>query len=48
MRDIPYFMTNKDWFYFDEAEWKYKLTDSAPEKARKSYAEFYAGEKVEK
>ena len=48
MRDIPYFMTNRDWFYFDETEWKYKLTDSAPEKARKSYAEFYAGENVEK
>lgn len=39
--DEPYFMTNKDWFYFDDAEWCYKLTDKAPEKARESYNQFY-------
>lgn len=38
----PYFMTNPDWFYFDEDAWKYKLTSKAPDKARDSYKEFYA------
>lgn len=37
----PYFMNNKEWFYFDEEEWKYKLTDKATEKAIESYNEFY-------
>lgn len=38
----PYFMKNKEWYYFDEEEFCYKLTDKAPEEAKKSYAEFYA------
>lgn len=40
---IPYFMTNKEWFYYDpdDAERGYKLTDKAPAKARKSYEQFY-------
>lgn len=37
----PYFMTNDKWYYFDEYEFKYKLTDIAPEKAVESYEEFY-------
>lgn len=37
----PYFMTNKDWYYYDEEEFKYKLTDKAPPKAVESYNEFY-------
>ena len=37
----PYFMTNKAWYYFDEEEFCYKLTDKAPAEARKSYQEFY-------
>ncbi len=37
----PYFMENKEWYYFDSKEFKYKLTDKAPEKAKKSYEEFY-------
>lgn len=37
----PYFMTNKDWFYFDENDFMYKLTDQAPPKAIESYNEFY-------
>ncbi len=37
----PYFMNNEDWYYHDEKEWKYKLTDKAPEEAIKSYYEFY-------
>lgn len=41
MIERPYFLTNDRWFVFNEAEWKYELTDEAPEEARKSYAEFY-------
>ena len=37
----PYFMKNKDWYYFDEDEFVYKLTDKATEEAKKSYAEYY-------
>lgn len=37
----PYFMTNKDWYYFDEKDFCYKLTDKATEKAKESYKEFY-------
>lgn len=40
-QDIPYFMSNSEWFYFDEKEWKYFLTDKAPKEARESYDEFY-------
>lgn len=39
--DKPYFMTNEEWYYFDEEEFKYKLTDKATEEARKSYEEYY-------
>lgn len=45
MQIEPYFLTNKKWYYFDEDEWCYKLTDKAPEKARKSYKQFYEIEK---
>lgn len=37
----PYFLTNEDWYYFDEKECRYFLTDEAPEKARKSYVDYY-------
>ena len=39
--DKPFFMSKKEWFYFDEKEWVYKLTDKAPKEAVESYAEFY-------
>lgn len=39
--DRPYFMTNKDWYYFDEDELCYKLTTQATEKAKESYEEYY-------
>ena len=39
--DEPYFMTNKEWYYFDKKERIYKLTDKATDKAIKSYEEFY-------
>jgi len=37
----PYFLSNKKWYYFDEEEWRYKLTDKATEEAIESYNEFY-------
>ena len=37
----PYFMNNKEWYYWEYKEWKYKLTDKASEKAVKSYNQFY-------
>ena len=37
----PYFMTNPAWYTFNEEEWKYELTEDAPERARESYAEYY-------
>ena len=33
----PFFMSNKEWFYFDEDKMQYFLTEKATEKARKSY-----------
>ena len=46
----PFFMTNKEWFYFEEDKMQYFLTEKATEKAKKSYEEFYLsvyGGKVE-
>ena len=40
-QDKPYFMNNAEWFYFDEKEWKYFLTDKEQEKAKESYDKFY-------
>lgn len=37
----PYFLENEEWYYFDEDEFCYKLTDKAPKKAVDSYNEFY-------
>ncbi len=37
----PYFMTNSEWYYFDEDAFRYKLTDKAPQKAIDSYNEYY-------
>lgn len=44
MQDIPYFMENEEWYYFDEKKWRYFLTDKAPQKAIDSYNEFYDSE----
>ena len=41
MVDMPYFMTDDKWYYYDYDDKKYKLTDEAPEKAKESYVEFY-------
>lgn len=40
--DMPYFMKNPDWFYFDEDEEIYKPTKAAPQKAKDSINRFNA------
>lgn len=42
MVDMPYFMTNDEWFYYDYKTKKYKLTEKAPYKVKKSYEDFYS------
>lgn len=42
MRTKPFFMSDENWYYFDEKEFRYKLKDNAPKKAVESYNEFYA------
>lgn len=37
----PYFMTNPEWYYHDEEDFCYKLTDKAPKEAISSYIDFY-------
>ena len=39
----PYFMENEEWYTFDEINFKYVLTDKAPQEAVDSYNEFYKG-----
>ena len=41
INEEPYFLSNKDWYYYDEEEFCYKLTDKATKEAIKSYEEFY-------
>lgn len=41
MVEKPYFLTNEEWYYEDEEEGIYKLTEKAPPEAVKSYREFY-------
>ena len=41
MKEQPYFMSDQAWYYFDEADFCYKLTDQAPPEAVQSYEEFY-------
>ena len=44
MRDMPYFLTNKDWYYVDDNDDDrgYKLTNKAPQEAIDSYNDFYS------
>lgn len=42
MRTRPYFLTNPEWYTFDEEKFKYILTEKAPPEAIESYKEFYA------
>ena len=37
-------MQNKDWYYFDEANFCYKLTKNAPPEAVQSYDALYKDE----
>lgn len=39
--ETPYFMTNKEWFYYDSKQCKYVLTDKATKKAIDSYNKWY-------
>lgn len=39
--EIPYFLTNPEWYTTGEDGIGYKLTDKAPKEAQKSYEEFY-------
>lgn len=39
--DEPYFLKNPKWYYYDQKDFKYKLTSEAPQKAIDSYKEFY-------
>ena len=41
LNEEPYFLNNKNWFYYDEEEFCYKLTDKATKEAIKSYEEYY-------
>lgn len=41
MIDKPYFMENPLWYYHDNDEMIYKLTNDAPQDAIDSYNEFY-------
>ena len=36
---IPYWITNKDWYYYDE-DGEVHLKDTAPQKAKDSWKEF--------
>lgn len=37
----PYFMLNRDWYFFDGETKKFKLSDLAPQEAKQSYIKFY-------
>ena len=39
--EIPFFMTNKEWYYADDESGTLKLTEKAPPEAVQSYKEFY-------
>lgn len=42
INEEPYFLSNKDWYYYDEEEFCYKLTDKASKEAIESYEDFYS------
>lgn len=37
----PYFLSNPAWYYYDEEDLTYKLTEEATPEAKKSYKDFY-------
>lgn len=40
MRDMPYFMENKEWYSFDFDKRKFVLTDKATKEAKESYEKY--------
>lgn len=42
MRDMPYYMKNKEWYFFDPRCFRHRLTDKAPVKAIDSYLDAYS------
>jgi hypothetical protein len=40
-KKLPFFMSNKSWYYFDEDSYRFYLTREAPKEARESYHRFY-------
>ncbi len=46
--DMPYFMENDEWYFFDPKKKKYVLTEKATSKAKESYREFYKAMDSEK
>lgn len=40
MVDVPYFITNDEWYTFDFKKKEYQLTDNATQEAKASYEEY--------
>ena len=45
MQDRPYFMKNKEWYFFDYKKRVFVCTDKAPNEAKQSLVDFYKVEK---
>lgn len=41
IHERPIFLANPEWYYYDESEGRYKLTDKAPKEAVESYEKYY-------
>lgn len=41
MQDMPYFMNDEKWYYFDYEKRVFMLTEKAPKEATESYKQFY-------
>lgn len=41
INEEPLFLSDPEWYYYDEDEMMYKLTDKATPEARASYTLFY-------
>lgn len=37
----PYFLKNKDWYYYDNKNYCYRLTKKATKEAKASYDKYY-------
>ena len=42
MRSMPYYMKNKEWYFFDPRYFRYRLTDKITDKALDSYLDSYS------